>query len=225
MSGVWINTDVYTSLQLFFYLGGFLLWGIGYVLVIRRIIKSKFVEVPVFAVCGNITWEFLWGFYFETDMGLLLVWFYRLGALLDVGILVSVFLYGRKQLISEAVSKHFYPMVVGALIIWTCMYLAFEKQGYDLPLGSNSAYIVNLAMSILYILLALNLSNPHLLSIPIGWLKGLGTGMVTVFVFLAYPDNLFVQVISVVVGVLDVIYMVLLYRLQARIPAPQEGTA
>ena len=225
MSGVWINTDVYTPVQLFFYLGGFLLWGIGYVLVIRRIIKSKFVEVPVFAVCGNITWEFLWGFYFETDMGLLLVWFYRLGALLDVGILVSVFLYGRKQLISEAVSEHFYPMVVGALVIWTCLYLGFYKQGYDLPLGSNSAYIINLVMSILYIMLVLNLKNPHLLSIPIGWLKGLGTGMVTVFVYLAYPDNIFVQVISVICGVLDAIYMYLLYKAQARVPAPAESAA
>jgi len=46
-----------------------------------------------------------------------------------------------------------------------------------------------------------------------------------VFVFLAYPDNLFVQVISVIVGVLDVIYMVLLYRLQARIPATPQDTA
>ena len=55
--------------------------------------------------------------------------------------------------------------------------------------------------------------------------RGFGTGMVTVFVFLAYPDNLFVQVISVIVGVLDVIYMVLLYRLQARIPATPQDTA
>jgi hypothetical protein len=220
MSELWINTDVYTPAQLFFYLGGFLLWGIGYALVIRRIVKTRFVEVPVFAVCGNITWEFLWGFYFESDMGLLLVWFYRLGALLDVGILISVFLYGRKQLISPAVSKHFVPMVIGALAIWTLLYLAFQKQGYDLPLGSNSAYLVNLVMSILYILLALNLKNPHLLSIPIGWLKGVGTGMVTVFVYLAYPDNLFVQVISVIVGVLDIIYMALLYKLQAQTPPP-----
>jgi hypothetical protein len=219
MSSVWINTDVYSSVELFFYLGGFLLWGIGYVLVIRRILKSRFVEVPVFAVCGNITWEFLWGFYFESDMGLLLVWFYRLGALLDVGILVSVFLYGRKQLISEAVKEHYVPMVVGALAMWTALYLGFQRQGYDLPLGSNSAYLVNLVMSILYIMLALNLKDPHLLSIPIGWLKGLGTGMVTVFVFLAYPENIFVQVISVIVGILDIIYMVLLYRRQARVAA------
>lgn len=216
MSGDWLNTDLYTPIQLFFYLGGFLLWGIGYVLVIRRIFRSKFVEVPVFAVCGNITWEFLWGFYFESNMGLLLVWFYRLGALIDVGILVSVFLYGRKQLISEPVKRHFVPMVVFSLVMWTLLYLAFQKTGYDLPLGSNSAYLVNLVMSILYILLLLNLEDPYLLSKAIGWLKGVGTGMVTVFVFMVYPDNLFVQVISVIVGVLDAIYMVLLYRRQAR---------
>ena len=213
-SSMWINTDVYTPIQLFFYLGGFLLWGIGYVLVIVRVVRTRFVEVPIFAVCGNVTWEFLWGFYFANDMGLLLTWFYRLGALLDVYILVSVFRYGRKQLISEPVEKHFAPMVVGALIIWAALYVAFQRQGYDLPLGSNSAYLVNLVMSILYILLVLNLRDSKLLSIPIGWLKGLGTGMVTVFVFLAYPENLFVQVISIIVGVLDAIYMVLLYRRQ-----------
>ena len=36
--------------------------------------------------------------------------------------------------------------------------------------------------------------------------------MVTVFVFLTYPDNPFVLVISVVCGVLDAIYMVILYK-------------
>ena len=117
-------------------------------------------------------------------------------------------------LISEPVEKHFAPMVVGALIISAALYVAFQRQGYDLPLGSNSAYLVNLVMSILYILLVLNLRDSKLLSIPIGWLKGLGTGMVTVFVFLAYPENLFVQVISIIVAVLDAIYMVLLYRRQ-----------
>ena len=36
--------------------------------------------------------------------------------------------------------------------------------------------------------------------------------MVTVFVFITYPDNPFVQTMGIVCGVLDAVYMIVLYR-------------
>jgi hypothetical protein len=45
--------DVYSPLELCFYLGGFLLWGVAYGLLVVRIPRQRFVEIPFFAVCGN----------------------------------------------------------------------------------------------------------------------------------------------------------------------------
>ena len=38
--------------------------------------------------------------------------------------------------------------------------------------------------------------------------KGIGTGMVTVFVFMRYPDHSFVQMLAIMVAVLDLTYTI-----------------
>jgi hypothetical protein len=70
-------------------------------------------------------------------------------------------------------------------------------------------------MSVLYIGLVLRMRDVSAFSSGIGWLKGLGTGMVTVFVFLAYPENAFVQTLGVLTALLDATYLVVL-RLRQR---------
>ena len=111
--------DHYTLWQMFWYLGGFLLWGVAYAILVVRIPRHEFVEIPFFAVCGNVTWEFLWGFVWHVEMlGGTLQWFYRLGCLLDVGILTCVFLYGSKQVSLPALKRSFAPIVVASLAFW-----------------------------------------------------------------------------------------------------------
>lgn len=219
--------EPYTPLELFFYLGGFLLWGAAYGSLLVRIHRHRFVEIPAFAVCGNVTWEFLWGFVWQVEMlGSTLQWFYRLGCLMDLGILACTFLYGARQVSLPVLRRCFRPALVAALLGWTAFYWTFRGQGYDLPLGSNSAYIVNIVMSVLYIGLVLRTADASLFGAAIGWLKGLGTGMVTVFVFLAYPENRFVQTLGVITALLDAGYLALLHlRQQGYLAPPASLTA
>jgi len=218
--------EAYTPAELFFYLGGFLLWGIAYGILVVRIPRQRFVEIPAIAVCGNVTWEFLWGFVWKVEMlDDTLQWFYRLGCVLDVFILVHLLQYGAKQMTLPVLRRWFRPLVVGALACWLSFYWTFRAQGYDLPLGSNSAYAVNVVMSVVYILLALRMRDASLLSPDIGWLKGVGTGMVTVFVFLAYPENRFVQALGVITGALDAAYMAVLYLRRRGLLAPPAALA
>lgn len=213
--------DAYSPLELFFYLGGFLLWGAAYGSLLVRIHRHRFVEIPAFAVCGNVSWEFLWGFVWQVEMlGSTLQWFYRLGCLLDLGILTFTFLYGARQVTLPVLQRYFRPALVAALAGWTAFYWTFRGQGYDLPLGSNSAYIVNIVMSMLYIGLVLRTADAALFGATIGWLKGIGTGMVTVFVFLAYPENRFVQTLGVITALLDACYLALLHLRQRGLLAP-----
>jgi hypothetical protein len=218
--------DAYTLAELFFYLGGFLLWGIAYGILVVRIPRHRFVEIPAIAVCGNVTWEFLWGFVWKVEMlGDTLQWFYRLGCVLDIFNLLHLLQYGAKQMTLPVLRRCFRPLVAAALACWLAFYWTFRAEGYDLPLGSNSAYAVNVVMSIVYILLALRVRDASLLSPDIGWLKGVGTGMVTVFVFLAYPENRFVQALGVITGVLDAAYMAVLYLRRRGLLAPPPALA
>jgi hypothetical protein len=49
------------------------------------------------------------------------------------------------------------------------------------------------------------------MSMVVAWSKGLGTGFVTVFVFLQYPDHSFVKVLAVLVAIIDAAYLALMY--------------
>ena len=63
MSGnYWINWQEYTGLEFFFYGVGCLLWVVAYAIYIRNIIRLKYVEMPVFAGCCDVAWEFVWSF-------------------------------------------------------------------------------------------------------------------------------------------------------------------
>jgi hypothetical protein len=208
----WVNTQTYSFAQLFWYLGGFALWGLAYVFVVRNAFKYKYVEVPAMAVCGNITWEFLWGFVWWTqDMGRLLQYMYMAGCLLDVGILTLLFCYGEKQIVSPAIRKILKPSIVLAIAGWLPTWWFMRSMGYDLPLGSNSAYVINVIMSVLYLQLVFTCPDPKLLSMPVACLKRLGTLMVTVFCFLTY-DNPFTLTLGVICAILDGHYVVLLRR-------------
>jgi hypothetical protein len=211
---------------MYLYLGGFLLWGVAYAILVVRIPRHRFVEIPFFAVCGNVTWEFLWGFVFEVEMlGETLQWFYRLGCVLDLFILAWVFRFGAQQVSLPALRRSFPLLLVGSLAGWTAFYWTFRAEGYDLPLGSNSAYLINVVMSVLYIGLVLRVRDVSVFSTDLGWLKGLGTGMVTGFVFLAYPENTFVQTLGVLTALLDATYLVVLRARRRGWLAPPDSLA
>jgi hypothetical protein len=74
-------------------------------------------------------------------------------------------------------------------------------------------------MSALYLWLGLTLADPRRLSPVVAWSKGLGTAMVTVFVFLHYPDDAFLTTLAVMVGALDVAYIAILASRLRRVPA------
>ena len=211
MHEVWINTELYSNTELFWYLGGFAIWGLSYVYVVRNALRYRYVEIPAMAVCGNITWELLWGFFWTVDMGRLLQWMYRGGCLLDVGILLMLWRYGDKQVASPALRKILRPSIVFALLAWLPTWWFMRAMGYDLPLGSNSAYVINVVMSALCLQLVFTTADAKLLSLEVAWTKGLGTGFVTVFCFLKY-DNPFTLTLGVICAILDSVYTVLLWR-------------
>jgi hypothetical protein len=205
------DTHLYSWSQITLYVVGFLAWTPAYVVIAWRAIKRHQLEEPVLAALGNVTWEFFWGLFVKVDMGWGLQAIYIGAFVLDCAILVAVLRYGYTQLGEPGFPQRLWPVLVaGMAAAWVAFYATFHRQGYDLPLGSNSAYVDNVVVSSLYLWFGLTRDHGEL-SIWVAWSKFVGTGLVSIFVFRQYPSNEFVHAMAIVVAVLDVTYLAVLY--------------
>lgn len=211
----WINTKDYTTSQLVWNGVGCLFWVVTYVALVKQIIQKKFVEMPFFIAAGNIAWEFIWSFFYHPDTGRLYSLSYQGAFLLDVFIFYSILKYGEKQIDVPILKKHFKAISIGLLIMWIPLNYFYVQQGFDTSIGANSGYILNLIISLLYPLLLLR-TNPAYFSKTVANFKMLGTGCITVSMFLIYPQNYFVQTLGIACFILDLLYTILLNQLQKK---------
>lgn len=207
----WINTKDYTTATLIWNGTGCLFWLITYTALIISIFKKKFVEMPFVIGAGNIAWEFVWSFIAHPTTGRFYAMSYQGCFFLDVFIFWMMFKYGAKQIEVPLVKKYFKLVLIGLLIIWLPLNYFYVVQGYDTPVGANSGYILSLFISLLYPLLLLR-NTPTNFSPVVAWAKFIGTGCVTVSMFLMYPTNYFVQTLGAACFVLDCSFAILLTR-------------
>ena len=208
----WINTEHYSTSALIWNGVGCLFWVVTYAALVMEIIKRKFVEMPFFIAAGNITWEFVWSFFYHPDTGRLYSLSYQGAFLLDVFIFYSMFKYGSKQIEIPLFKKYFKLIAFALLVMWLPLNYFFVAQGYDTTIGANSGYILNLIISLLYPLLLLR-NNPHNFSQIVAWSKWIGTGCITVSMFIIYPTNYLVQILGVCCFILDLTYSIVLKKL------------
>ncbi|AOP33560.1 hypothetical protein A0128_06685 [Leptospira tipperaryensis] len=207
-----ILTDPYylgkfTPLENFFLFLGVILWAYVYYALIADSNRKQFIEMPVFIACGNIIWEFLWGFVIQEDMGIVLNWGYKIAFVLDIFIFINVFRYGQKQFRTSISILEYRLLLLVLLISWGALIYTYYINRYDLFTGSNSAYILNLFISGMYPVLFLSMGNSKLFSYPIAWCKFLGTVFFTVFLFLYFPKEYFVLCLGVLVFIADAYYV------------------
>ena len=215
----WINTKDYSTATLIWNGTGCLFWLITYAALVRSIFKKKFVEMPFVIGAGNIAWEFVWSFCYHPTTGKFYALSYQGCFFLDVFIFWMMFKYGAKQIEVPIVKKYFKYILFGLLIIWVPLNYFYVAQGYDTPVCANSGYILSLFISLLYPLLLLR-NTPTNFSPTVAWCKFIGTGCVTVSMFLMYPHNYFVQILGASCFVLDFSFSILLTK---QLKAQQSG--
>ena len=145
------------------------LWVIAYVIYIRNILRCKYVEMPVFAGCCDVAWEFVWSFLASNNMGMLFqaanyVWFF-----LDAGFIFTygVLFFGAKQFTAAAADAEaivLHPDVPGhrrGAPAWRPT--SCTRRAFDNAVGGRSAYLIQLSISFLYIPLMLRPARPALL--------------------------------------------------------------
>lgn len=222
------NCVPYSWLQLGLFAGGCLLWVAAYAILIRNIRRDKFVEMATVAACSNFAWEFLWAFRFFTDMGYFLVLTYRAWFFLDIFIFWLMLKHGGGQVEIPFFKRHFQAACALTTVAFGLMYYFFTQEGHDTFIGANSAYIAQMFISSLCLLMILKAPSVALFSLPIGWLRSVGTGMNTVFMLLHYPSNHFLHTLALTSLVLDGCYLWVFWRRRresAAVPAFASGPA
>jgi hypothetical protein len=224
MSGiVWINWQEYSGLEFFFYGVGCLLWVIAYAIYIRNIIKMKYVEMPVFAGCCDVAWEFVWSFLAWNNMGMLFqaanyVWFF-----LDAGFIFTygVLMFGAKQLTVPQLQPRsvFVPMCLGIACMAGVGTYFLHSQGLDNEVGGRAAYLIQLTISFLYLPLMLRQPDLRYFSFTANWTRALGSAMVVVFFFLHYPSDYFLLSIGTASAIVDSVFLVMFVQKQRRLAA------
>jgi hypothetical protein len=205
------NLQQYTAAQLAFYATGAYLWVVAYLIYIRNGFKYGVVEMPAFAACGNVGWEFCWALIFTTDLGALSVYAHKAWFFLDLVIFYLVLKYAHKQTDIPLLKRYWVPVCVFLLACSAVLYGSFVQQGLDVGSTIQSAYICQMPISFLYIPLMLKQKNLVGYSVWAGWSRTFGTGLIGVFAFMRYPDHLFLLAMAVIATLVDFIYMYLLY--------------
>jgi hypothetical protein len=221
---VWLNTELYTPFELVLFAVGCFGWVVAYFVVIKNVLRHKFVEIPAGAVVANIAWEFVWGFLYTSDMGMTFAWGYRIWFFMDCAIVYFLFKYGSKQLTTPALQTWFRPAAFAGIVVWGFLIYFMVAQGYDTGYGAISGYVLNVMMSALYITLLLHMGSTELFSLTVGWSKMLGTALLSVFNYMVNGDMMFLMALCLVTLILDLLYIAALYWLRGQsTPVPAKA--
>jgi len=202
-----VNTTDYSILELVLFAIGCYLWCAIYFIYIRNIVKRNFLEIPLLAATGDIAWEFLWSTFFKPDMGLLFVWGYRAWLVLDVYLFYSLVKYAHNQLPDNLKAWWNWWTVSFITLGWAVIFYTFKIEGLDAVVGARSAFPLNLLISFLYIPLFLRKKGEQPFSYVVAWIKMISTTFNVTFLFLHYPNDVFLLSVGPMIWILDVFYI------------------
>ncbi len=191
--------------------GGGLFWSLAYILIIIRGFKDKTYGMPLFALCTNISWEFIFSFIIPNTKPQLYINYIWL--ILDVFIMVQFLKFGRHEFPTLS-KKQFYTVFLLALATGFGLTLSVTHEFRDWE-GAYSAFGSNLFMSILFIAMLFRRDNLMGQSIYIAIFKMLGTALVSVSFYLYEPiaqGSVLLPFLFISIFVYDMIYIGLIYQ-------------
>ncbi|MCC5944516.1 MAG: hypothetical protein JJT94_06240 [Bernardetiaceae bacterium] len=207
----WINLEDFTLAQQILFILDTLFWLAVYVLIERSTQKYKYVGMPAMALAANIGWEFVWSWVLVTNLGELFVWGARLWFFFDVLLFYRLMQYGQKQVTNVYLKKYFKLWVSLSVVAWAFLIYSFTVQFGD-PIGGTTGYILNLMMSVLFIVLYLSNPKQKSWSISVAWCKMIGTVLIVISFWVGKMYYPFITTIGIITFMIDMTYIVLLYQ-------------
>ncbi|MBK6918764.1 MAG: hypothetical protein IPH07_15330 [Deltaproteobacteria bacterium] len=153
---------------------GCVCWVIAYVAIIRRSRRDRANGLPMTAVGLNFSWELLASLFLPNPVAL---WhaFDRIWLLVDVVIVAQTLRYGPPLQRLELVRRHY---IAAFALVFVLGFVGQYTFALDYPdrLGLVAAFMINLVMSVLFVVMALERwDDPRGLSTTGAWFKMLGT--------------------------------------------------
>ncbi|MDR3426657.1 MULTISPECIES: hypothetical protein [Silvimonas] len=214
-NSVSVDGSIYTTPQLIIFAAGCLLWVVAYAFVFLQAKRNHVVEMAVLAGASNLAWEFVWGVPLRTDMGVFLVWTYRAWLFFDLFIFWQVLRVGRNQFDTDFFKRHYYAVVCSSVVFFVALYWGMTLSGIDSPIGARSAYVCQFIISILCLVLLIRQPSMIGYAWTITWLRSLGTLLVSVFMVMHYPQDVFLMVLCAGSTLLDACYCAYFLRLRS----------
>ncbi len=194
---------------------GMLIWTYLYVYVAYRGLKTKFVQMPLVLACGNIVWEFLWGFIFQSQ--------YEVGVMIGVGsaflidltIFYAIWRYGAAHCKEPFYAKNLKWLSIFGIALWVIVWWSFKAQGLDSDGGGTSGNILNALIALFWVNQVITIKDFNLMSVRMGWVKLLADVFIALFMMSVFPDKYFSYLITWISVLFDAIYIYTYYRRKA----------
>jgi len=206
------------SLTLFLLLLSAICWSVVYVDSIRVGFKHKTFAMPFWALALNIAWEFLHTVLnfgadsFSVQTVVNGIWFF-----LDVFIVISFFKFGYQFFPKNIQKKWFYIWsIVGLVVSFLLQYLFIVEFGKGKG-ASYSAFLQNLLMSVLFIVMLVQRGSSNGQTLTIAICKCIGTIAPTILFGVVGHEifgeaNSFILAVGIVTAIVDVSYIWLLAK-------------
>jgi len=210
-------------------------WVPAYILIIKHGLKEKTYGMPLIALCGNITWEFLYSTGVFPACSVTWadcpMWLMRGGNAaaftLDIVILYTILRYGRSKFTQPLMVKYFYPIVAFGLLTAAGLIYSVETDffrpnpgvpGYgdfmELGLfsGVYTGYALALEMGLLFI--AMFYARKGLEGQSFYIALGMAVGNFTAYLLniFTHTTNLTVHILFFSAAVANWTYVVLVYQ-------------
>jgi hypothetical protein len=206
-------------------------WMLVYIEGIRLGLRDRSYAIPFWALVLNLAWELVnaigeyWFF-----GSVLLTWIIILWLVLDLGILYTYIRFGRQESPVALGANWFWPWLVLALVVGLIVQLAFIDTFGFLVGRTYAAFLQNLLMSVLFIVMLANRGHHGGQSLVIAVSKWLGTLAFTILFGVigeagtfATPSR-FILMLGLLCAVFDVLYIVLLWRMKVQKLTPSSST-
>ncbi|EOI6974999.1 hypothetical protein ACMVKW_001323 [Listeria monocytogenes] len=189
-------------------------WTIVYIELIRNGIKHKTYAMPLFALSLNFAWEVI---YSINDLvinsnsigvqGLVnLVW-----ACFDLIIVYTYFKYGKKYF-PENAKKYFIPFSILVFITGFAIQLAFYFSFDPIPAAQYSAFMQNVAMSILFLTMLFQSHNTRGQTLLMAYSKWIGTLAPALLMGLLQEINVYILICGFLCSIFDILYIIFLKK-------------
>jgi hypothetical protein len=193
-------------------------WTLVYINCIRIGFHQKTYCIPLWALSLNFAWEAWHGFYDLHELGLQLqVIINAIWALFDAVILYTFFRFGKRYFPKNLKSGWFYSWGITSLGISFLVQYAFVLEFGTVMGGSYAAFLQNLLMSVLFIVMLQSRNGSEGQSLTIAYSKCIGTLAPTILFGLIGSEalngpNRFVLIVGLIIFMFDVVYIVLLRK-------------